>query len=194
MRPIRHLRTYRPCFLAAVVLCSVFALVACAQADAPSLKEARQFTAFRIYYPGDEVAGLPLENVSGQDWKPDATEVRWTFIFGQCQLPDGSESSCFPPLQVHDYSICVRSPTSFNTPPKLFAFRGAKATGSGRIEDPLEIFTGRTTIVISAKQAKVAMTAARRLRDVRQTRPTDGLPAPVAGSLQGRLPCQQKPG
>jgi hypothetical protein len=58
----------------------------------------------------------------------------------------------------------------------------------------VEIFTGRTTVVIFATHENVARSTARQLRNVRQAQPPSLLPPPVPGSLRGKLPCQRKPG
>jgi hypothetical protein len=57
----------------------------------------------------------------------------------------------------------------------------------------LEIYTGHTTVTVSAENRDVLNSAAKALRDVRQRHPTS-LPPPVPGSLRGELPCQDRPG
>jgi hypothetical protein len=113
--------------------------------------------------------------------------IGWIFIFGSCSST--GESGCLPPLQVRNYSICRRWPRKSDRL-HLFDFRGARATGSGGPGNSLEIFTGRTTVVISATHHRTAAIAARKLRDVRQTHNPSRLPPPAPGSLSGRLHCQ----
>lgn len=160
------------------------------------LREIRRFDAFPIYYAGNPVAQLQLTGISGEDWEtgmgpgPD-------FGYGRCELPSGflAEGGCSLPLSVQNWSTCYRWPGSFShhrDPHGLFDFRGAKATRrEGGSE--LEIFTGRTTVVIWADQRKWAISAARQLRDVRQDHAPSLLPPPVPGSPEGKLPCQSKP-
>ena len=78
----------------------------------------------------------------------------------------------------------------------LYEFRGAKATGGGgRYEvSPMEIFTGRTTIVVFGNEKPMIKTAARELREVHRAESASRLPPPARGSLKEKLPCQRKRG
>ncbi len=186
------LRTNRVAWLG--LLCGVI-LCGCGGNDGPgleSLSEAKEFDSF-VYYAGEEVAGLPLEGIEEGKGQPPS----WYFYYGDCDPPGGlfAEGGCELPLQIHNYSTCRRWADLLHLEHDIFDFRGAKAAGSGRgIENPVEIFTGRTTVVIFATHGNVAKSAARELRDVRQTRPPSLLPPPAPGSLHGELPCQRKPG
>lgn len=156
--------------------------------EQPDLSKVRKFGGgYPIYYAGDEVAGHPLEEVFGE-------EGGGVFIYGDCEPePTGDGETCNPPLQIHNYDICDRPPPSFNKGP-LYDFRGAKARGGGMSnEDPMEIFTGRTTVKIGAED-ELTKAAAAALRTVRQAWPPSRLPPPAPGSLQGKLPCPDKPG
>ncbi len=154
--------------------------------EQPDLSKVRKFDGgYPIYYAGDEVAGHPLEEVFGE-------EGGGVFIYGDCETTGEYGEGCPPPLQIHNYDICDWPP-SFNKGP-LYDFRGAKARGGGRSnEDPMEIFTGRTTVKIGSEDA-LTKAAAAALRTVRQARPPSRLPPPAPGSLQGKLPCPDKPG
>lgn len=175
-------------------LASAFTFCCCATAQAPSLSEVKEFDGYRVYYAGKEVAGLPLEGIQGEEWKSDPRAIRWSFIYGRCTRPPEGEAGCPPPLQIHNYSTCRRWAGISGSKPQLYNFRGTKAVGSGTsIEDPLEIFTGNTTVVIFSEQPKVAIRAARRLLSVRQARPVR-LSPPIPGSLRGKLPCQRQQG
>ncbi len=54
----------------------------------------------------------------------------------------------------------------------------------------MEIFTGRTTVVIFGNGRSVTQAAARQLRNIHQDRAPSRLPPPVPGSLDEKLPCQ----
>jgi hypothetical protein len=56
----------------------------------------------------------------------------------------------------------------------------------------MEIFTGRTTIVVFGNEKALIKSAARELREVHQTEAASRLPPPAPGSLEGKLPCQRK--
>lgn len=172
-------------------LASGLCLCACAS-DEPSLSEIRGFRAYPVYYSGVSVAGNSLREVSGdpaeQKNKRDTT---WVLIYGKCKDPP-AEGGCQVPLQIHNYSICARWEGSREG--RLFDFRGAKATRP-TLSGPavLEIYTGRTTVTVSAENREVLDSAAQALRGVHQRHPTS-LPPPVPGSLRGELPCQGRPG
>lgn len=76
----------------------------------------------------------------------------------------------------------------------LYEFRGAKATGGGgRYEiSPMEIFTGRTTVIVFGDEKSLIKTAARELREVHEAQAAPRLLSPAPGSLKGELPCQRK--
>jgi hypothetical protein len=167
-------------------------LAACATAEAPDLSVPRSFRAFPVYYAGDTVADLPLEEVLGDPTQfEDKRDLTWIFIYGHCEPPPG-EGGCQIPLQIHDYSTCSRWASQFEHNGHLIDFRGAKAYRSKEEAlIQLEIFTGATTIRLGGDDPQVIDAAARALRTVRQDRPKR-LPPPLPGSLKGELPCQAK--
>jgi hypothetical protein len=103
--------------------------------------------------------------------------------------------AAFPPFQIHNYDICEWPPGFNKEGGPLYDFRGAKARGGERShEDPMEIFTGNTTVKIGSEDVELTKAAAAALRTVRQARPPSRLPPPAPGSLQGKLPCPDEPG
>lgn len=181
--------------LAALVaaLASGLCLCACATADAPSLTEIEAFRAYPVYYSGDSVDGHSLREVLGEpDQFEDKRDTAWILIYGKCEDPP-DEGGCPYPLQIHDYSTCARWADQLHrNPRRMFDFRGAKAIrlfqGGGAA---WEIFTGRTTVTISATDRDILHSAARALRLVHREHPSP-LPPPVPGSLEGELPCQDR--
>jgi hypothetical protein len=120
--------------------------------------------------------------------------IYWTFIYGDC-TPPPSEGGCAPPLEVQVWSACVRSVSPIKVRKHhLYEFRGAKATGGGgRYEvSPMEIFTGRTTIIVFGNEKPLVKTAARGLREVHEAQAASRLPPPAPDSLKEELPCQRK--
>ncbi len=171
----------------------------CTASDDLTLADAQAFHAFRLYYSGPEAAGLPLEAVA-QGWATNRhareqgrRRIYWIFIYGDC-TPPPSEGGCAPPLEVQVWSACVRSFGSISRKRHLYEFRGAKATGGGgRYEiSPMEIFTGRTTIVVFGNEKSLIKSAARELREVHRTQAASRLPPPAPGSLEEKMPCQRK--
>jgi hypothetical protein len=188
----------------AFLLAAIAVVAACASAsgDDNGLGEAKAFKKFPIYWAGLEVAGFPLEEISTG---PGGA----TAFYGSCELSGTDHPSCAPPIEVQQVSTCDRWASELNDLRNLGTLRGARASWHKGIQDvdlgeveagPLEIFTGRETIVIfveegglekRAEARRVAFEVARKLRTVRQARPTP-LPPPVPGSLEGKLACQGK--
>jgi hypothetical protein len=183
------------CVACASLLCGVL-LGGCGSDDGPSLSEVKKFDAYPVYYAGAEVAGQPLEEILGDLRQKGQQASCCTFIYGHCDPPPTGEGGCPPPVEIQVSSTCRRWASALHRRRFLYDFRGAKAAGHAQsgIEDPIEIFTGRTTVVVFSEDQSLAMTAARRLHDVRAARPQPRLPPPVRGSLWGKLPCQVKPG
>lgn len=189
----------RRAFLFSVLSVLIFCGCAAA-ADAPSLSGVKKFDSYPVYYAGEQVfpnrgaVGLPLEKAGGS--QSDRRSSNWVFIYGHCEPPPSGEAGCPPPLQIQNFSTCTRWAAGVNQGRRLYDFRGAKARGGGAtgISDPLEIFTGSTTVVIFAERRSVTWAAAKALRNVRSVRPTGLLPPPVQDSLSGDLPCQDRSG
>ncbi len=179
----------------AIVTCGLILCGCGKEVDRPSLSEVKKFDTYPVYYAGPEVAGLPLEEIIGI---PHLARSCCTFIYGDCEPPhtwDGG--GCAPPVEIQVFSTCDRWASALHQRRFLYDFRGAKAAGGrGGPEggSPIEVFTGRTTVVVGAESPGLLKTAARQLRSVRATQPQSSLPPPVRGSLWGKLPCQRKPG
>lgn len=171
---------------------AAFLLSGCAD-EAPSLKEARRFDAYPVYYAGMEVGGFPLVYATGEDGQIDPRPSAWFFVYGHCVDPP-DEGGCAPPVQIHNYSACERWAGVSTYGHRLYDFRGAKARWGGvDIGGSMEIFTSRTTVTIGG-DPNVVKAAVRALRLVDHGQPTASLLPPVPGSLAGKLPCQRKPG
>lgn len=181
--------------LACLALFCGFVFAGC-EGDGISLAEVKRFDAYPLYYAGDAVAGHQLEEIVGEeDWErnPDQRSVGFTFIYGTCEIPEGSsDGGCAPPAQIQVSSICDRHLGLYRGNEGAFDFRGAKAAANG---GGLEVFTGRTTAVIFARGDRDMIKAvARQLRQLGRATTPKRLPPPVPGAVQGKLPCQQKRG
>ncbi|HWM63909.1 MAG TPA: hypothetical protein VNP96_07975 [Solirubrobacterales bacterium] len=182
---------HRITHVAGLSLACGFLFCGWAAAAAPSLSEVREFDGYRVYYAGDEVAGVPLEEVEKAEWPENRRFTGWNFYYGDCALPAG-EGGCSPPLQIQNYNTCRRWADAYPGKPRLFNFRGAKAAWVSSA-DSLEIYTGHTTVVIFANRKSVAKRAASLIRGIRHAQ-SSLLPPPTPDSLWGKLPCQIKPG
>jgi hypothetical protein len=201
----------RVLILSALGLIAALLFGAGAAARIPDLTAPKAFKAFPVYWPGPNVKGLPLESLNGDTRPGHLKDNGFTFSYGSCELAGTDHPSYASPLQIQVSSTCSRWAGALHKKgSELFDYRGAKAywfpglpTKEGLAEPgPLEIFTGRTTVVIfvglsssGTKDAKeLAFAAARQLRTFAQSKPPAKLPAPAPGSLWGKLPCQTKPG
>jgi hypothetical protein len=175
----------RPIWTLALSAVCTLALVACATADAPSLKEPRAFQAYPVYYLGESAVGRPLEEVLGDPENQDKLrDTSWIFIYGECEDPPEGEGGCAP-LQIHNYSTCIWASINEPRPNKMFDFRGAKAQWHWY---DLEVFTGHTALKIAGGPRKLLLEAARSIREVHQARPhrPHRLHPPSPGVLSGR--------
>lgn len=189
------------------VLClgALVALLACGSATAGSteagLAVAKGFHRYPVYWAGEEVDGLPLEDFEA---KPGSVlKAGFTSFYGSCELEGTDHPSCQLPLQIQVFSTCRRWAAALDHQKSTFGFRGARAHWfpGNNVEGergpqesgPLEIFTGRVSVVVFAESKHLTFAAARALRTVNQSRPAR-LPPPAPGSLAGKLACQSKPG
>ena len=168
---------------------------------------AKSFHRYPVYWAGAEVLGIPLEDIEGHAGYEKHAPSGWSFNYGTCELPETDEPSCALPVEIQVDSTCTRWADELNRPENLVHFRGAIANWRPGAPSPgehgVEIFTGRVTIVVftepfALKQGyhlsdpeKVASEVMNRLRTVHQASPRPLAP-PVAGSLTGKLPCQQR--
>lgn len=149
------------------------------------LTPAREFERFRLFYAGERFEGLEVTHVlTSRDWGWKS----WAFIYGDCVPPPGG--SCAPPLEVQDWSICVRFPKLYPGHVRTFPFRGAKAAWVPTAGS-FEVYTGKTAAVIFADDRHFAKRAGRALLDVRETTIPKRLAPPKRGSLRGHLACQR---
>jgi len=163
-----------------------------ARPDAPkstfSVARAKAFSDFPVYDAGDSVEGLPLvaelRRVGGA-----ANYV--SFIYGDCVAVD--DYGCAPPIEIQIWPACVRNPSLYAGPG---APVGDKVTVRGVpaafYEDGrrLEVQTGISTVVVFGRTQADVVAAADALRGVNvPVRPSDDLPTPAAGALDGSLRC-----
>jgi hypothetical protein len=153
--------------------------------SAVDLHQARSFDDYTLYYLGESFRGLPLTFAGLGSGRGTGLRRSWSFIYGDCTPPAGGDGGCAPPLEVQNWSICIRFPALYSGPtPNTSPIHGAETLPAG---DGLDIYTGETTVVIFGQDRSAAVASLTRLED--ETVPGE-LPTPAAGSLEGRLPCQ----
>jgi hypothetical protein len=165
------------------------------------LERLRSYRRYRLYYPGRRVGRLPLRGV-GSRLQPPAYEQRtrrrpppispaFFFTYGSCKPPPGSEGGCAAPLSVQNFEICAVNPNSYGLRPGQLS-RRIRGVPVLRKDRGLELFTGHTTISISADSWDIAARAIESLRSFDgRIRPKAKLPPPAPGALEGRLRCRR---
>jgi hypothetical protein len=160
----------------AVTAIAVLWLMGCGSKSA-DLTASKRFDRYELYYLGRSFAGLPLTDAGAGE-----------FIYGDCD--PGDDEGCAPPIEIQNYSACERNLSSYtgqgSGPEKRLRVRGVPAAvfeDGGRIE----VYTGRTTVVIFSDEA--TLRAAEALRPIRGKGPTVKLPPPAPGALEGKARC-----
>jgi len=99
-------------------------------------------------------------------------------VYGDCEVPEGGDGGCSPPLQLQDRTTCARNLLALDRAPRrLYRLRGhgiAGFYGAGEID----VDSGQTNTTVFANSDRLARRATRAMRRRGQAR-TRSLPAPV---------------
>lgn len=102
------------------------------------------------YFGGMEITGTPEE--TGQ-----------TFVYGDCELPEG-EGGCSPPAQVQVSSSCTRNPIGLDTIPyEVFLLRGGGLAAAYE-STAVDVGTGRQTVTVYTNEFELVGAALREVR------------------------------
>jgi hypothetical protein len=157
-----------------------------------SVTKARRFDEFPVYSVGPSFRGPALNSVD--QWvNPNrlrGATIQLGFHYGTCEIPrNADDGSCSLPLSIQNWPACEQT----------LADRGPyghieqiKVRGvPGRFYDSyrlLKLATQKTTIFLFGRGRTVLVQAARSLRGVNNSvGPTDQLPKPARGALDGTL-------
>jgi hypothetical protein len=152
-----------------------------------SLGAAREFDGFPVYNAGPSVDGFPLVAVLR---RTDGPTNYISFIYGTCQVT--GDDGCAPPIEVQVWPACVRNPFLYDSSGPANTKTVVRGVPAAVFEDGLrlEIQTGAATVVIFARDPSQVSLIARALRGVNvPVQAEEGLPAPAAGALTGKLNC-----
>jgi hypothetical protein len=153
---------------------------------ASTLEDAQAFRQYRLFYAGEMVRDHALTDVHSH--RVLGSRI-WSFFYGTCEPPPG-KGGCVTPLEVQNWSACARYRDWYTRPPKTFRLRGARAAWV-RSAGSLDVYTGKTTVVIFADGRDLALRAARSLRNVRHAERPGSLRPPARGAMRGKLRCQR---
>jgi len=168
-------------------------------ATAPAATARAAATPYTVYWLGPSFQGFKLTDRIRRIEKPEPGERFgadfYSFLYGTCK-PASVDGGCTLPAEIQSWAACKRNlsvysltPDGTPLPHKSLRIRGVPAA---YFEDGarLEIYTGRTTVVIFGSDPTQLSRAAAAMAS------TDGkikagapLPAPARGALQGKLAC-----
>jgi hypothetical protein len=137
-----------------------------------TLEEIRALPGPAPYFVGETFEDLPLTVILGRD-------LPLTFVYGDCEIPPGSDGGCAPPLEVQVWPIERRPPGIISS---MIECRKVTVRGvqGAFFNGDLDLYVGNQTVVIFADSAERALRTAEALRPVDADRATgDALPKPA---------------
>lgn len=170
---------------------------------------ARDPSNFEVFSAGPAVAGVPMTGVVRRcDRGALADEITsnfFAYIYGDCKAQAGG---CRLPLQIRSYPACQRSFAEYEFEGKPLPYKELPPVGGARVREieflvdhRIEVYTGTSTIVISAADWSLAEEALRLLRgqpsgeppattaDSLAQEPQEPLEPPAQGAIEGDLQC-----
>jgi hypothetical protein len=164
---------------------------------------------FEVFSAGPAVAGVPMtEAVRRCDagaLADESTSNYFAYVYGDCQALAGG---CRLPLQIRSYPACQRSYSEYEFEGKPLPYKELPAVGGARVREieflvdhRIEVYTGTSTIVISAADWGLAEEALRLLRGQSSGQPPattatslaqepqERLGPPAQGAMEGDLQC-----
>lgn len=166
---------------------------------------------FRVFSAGPAVGGVPITNTIRRcDPGALADEMPsnyFAYIYGDCEpQPD---VGCLPPLQIRSYPACERTYADYSFEGKPLPYTELPPIGEAKVfeieflvDHRIEIYTGTSTIAISAADWSLAEQALDQLRSQASGEPAataasflaqvlqGSLAPPVKEAIEGDLPCQ----
>lgn len=166
---------------------------------------------FRVFSAGPAVGGVPMTtSIRRCDPGALADEMPsnyFAYIYGDCQPQP--EVGCLPPLQIRSYPACERTYADYSFEGKPLPYTELPPIGKAKVfeieflvDHRIEIYTGTSTIAISAADWSLAEEALDQLRGQASGEPAataasslaqvpqGSLAPPVKEAIEGDLPCQ----
>lgn len=160
-----------------------------------SLVAAQAFSGWDVYNVGASAGEFPLVAVLRRHdtMSPSPYPANYvSFIYGNCYAR--ADYGCAPPAEIQSWPACSRHRALYTDSPlspkaEETSIRGVPASF---FEDGtrLEVYTGNATVVLFGRSKDATLSLANALRGVNLTvTPTEPLPEPAAGALEGKLQC-----
>lgn len=145
---------------------------------------------FEVYSAGPAVAGVPMtaavRRCDAGALADESTTNYLAYVYGECQSRSPGDAGCLPPLQIRSYPACQRSYSEYSFEGKPLPYTelppvdGAKVLEIDFLVDHrIEVYSGTSTIVLSAADWSLAEEALEQLR----SQPAGSPPAASATSL-----------
>lgn len=107
---------------------------------------------------------------AGMEMEATPAETRGTFIYGDCELPEG-EGGCSPPVQVQTASSCTRNPIGLDRLPyEVYLLRGGGLAAAYE-STAVDVGTGRQTVTVFANEYEIIGAALRDMHSRSQPGP-----------------------
>ena len=165
----------------------------------PASDAAARATPYQVFFLGSSFEGLKLSGRIRRLEKPQPGEAFgadfFSYLYGTCKT-SAKDPTCPIPLEVQSWAACKRNrsvyrltPAGEPLPRKDTTIRGVPAS---HFEEGfrLEVYTGRTTVVIFGNSSAQITRAALEMRSVDgKIKPREPLPPPAPGALTGELAC-----
>lgn len=181
-----------------------------AQLEALPCTEPGEPINFEVFSAGPAVAGVPMTAVARRcdagALADEATSNYFAYIYGKCQPQDGT--GCLPPLQIRSYPACQRNFAEYSFEGKPLPHKELAPVGAARVieieflvDHRIEIYTGDSTVVISAADWSLAEKALQLLKGQPRgevpvatasslaQEPRERLDPPVKEAIEGDPPC-----
>lgn len=164
---------------------------------------------FEVFSAGPAVAGVSMTGVvrrcDAGALANESTSNYFAYVYGDCQALAGG---CRLPLQIRSYPACQRSYSEYEFEGKPLPYKELPPVGGARVREieflvdhRIEVYSGTSTIVISAADWSLAEEALRLLRGQPSGESPSGtadslaqetqqrLDPPINGAIEGDLPC-----
>lgn len=166
-------------------------------------------TGFPVYSVGPVFEGLSMTlsyRRCDVPWPEEVVRANFvSFMYGDCTVPEGVDNGgCAPPLEIQSWPTCERNLGSIEPMPSgetlQYSQIQVNGTPAASFDDGLqvEVFTGRTTVVVFGDSAAQVLRAAAAIQAQPQGNPlafpatassSDPLPDPIPGIVEGDVPC-----
>jgi hypothetical protein len=165
---------------------------------------------FEVFSAGSAVAGVPMTGTvrrcDAGALADESTSNYFAYVYGDCQALAGG---CRLPLQIRSYPACQRSYSEYEFEGKPLPYKELPPVGGAVVREieflvdhRIEIYTGTSTIAISAADWSLAEEALGLLRGQSSGKPPaataaslaqeqkERLEPPVKGAIEGDLQCR----